>query len=61
MLVGQDKDFVAGAIHVKSTITQTADEVADRIRQCLEYGPAERLGLTKPNRRNDERTVSNER
>ena len=41
-----DKPFVAGVIDVKSTITETADEVADRIRQCLEYVPAERLGLT---------------
>jgi hypothetical protein len=72
MPVGQDKDFVAGAIDVKSTITETADEVADRIRQCLEYVSAElrrpsceRRGpgprrAGKPNRSNDERTVSNE-
>jgi 5-methyltetrahydropteroyltriglutamate--homocysteine methyltransferase len=33
-------------IDVKSTITETSEEVADRIRQCLEYVPAERLGLT---------------
>ena len=37
---------MAGVIDVKSTITETAGEVADRIRQCLEYVPAERLGLT---------------
>lgn len=41
-----DRPFVAGVIDVKSTVTETADEVADRIRQCLEYVPAERLGLT---------------
>lgn len=41
-----DRDFVAGVIDVKSTITETAEEVADRIRQCLEYVPAERLGLS---------------
>ena len=40
------KDFVAGVIDVKSTITETADEVADRIRQVLEFVPAERLGLS---------------
>jgi 5-methyltetrahydropteroyltriglutamate--homocysteine methyltransferase len=40
------KDFVAGVIDVKSTITETADEVADRIRQVLEFVPVERLGLT---------------
>jgi methionine synthase II (cobalamin-independent) len=43
---GWDRDFVAGVIDVKNTITETAEEVADRIRQCLEYVPAERLGLT---------------
>ncbi len=43
---GWSKDFVAGVIDVKSTITETADEVADRIRSILEYVPAERLGLT---------------
>lgn len=43
---GWDKDFVAGIIDVKSTITETASEVADRIRQVLEYVPAERLALT---------------
>jgi 5-methyltetrahydropteroyltriglutamate--homocysteine methyltransferase len=40
------KDFVAGVIDVKSTITETADEVADRIRAVLEYLPAERVGLS---------------
>ena len=40
------KDFVAGVIDVKSTITETADEVADRIRQVLEFVPAERVGLS---------------
>ena len=41
-----DKDFVAGVIDVKSTITETADEVAERIRMVLKYVPAERLGLS---------------
>ena len=41
-----DRDFVAGVIDVKSTITETGEEVADRIRQVLEYVPAERLGLS---------------
>jgi 5-methyltetrahydropteroyltriglutamate--homocysteine methyltransferase len=40
------KPFVAGVIDVKSTVTETADEVADRIRQVLEFVPAERLGLS---------------
>jgi methionine synthase II (cobalamin-independent) len=33
-------------IDVKSTITETAEEVADRIRQILQYVPADQLGLT---------------
>jgi len=37
---------VAGVIDVKSTVTESADEVADRIRQVLEYVPADRLGLS---------------
>ena len=40
------KPFVAGVIDVKSTVTETAEEVADRIRQVLEYVPADKLGLT---------------
>jgi len=40
------KNFVAGVIDVKTTITETADEVADRIRQVLEFVPAERVGLS---------------
>lgn len=40
------KDFVAGVIDVKSTVTETAEEVADRIREVLEFVAPERLGLT---------------
>jgi 5-methyltetrahydropteroyltriglutamate--homocysteine methyltransferase len=40
------KPFVAGIIDVKSLITETAEEVADRIRACLEYVPIERLGVS---------------
>jgi 5-methyltetrahydropteroyltriglutamate--homocysteine methyltransferase len=43
---GWSKDFVAGVIDVKSTITETAEEVADRIRQVLEFVPADQLGLS---------------
>jgi methionine synthase II (cobalamin-independent) len=39
------KGFVAGIVDVKSTVTETADEVADRIRAVLEHVPADRLGL----------------
>lgn len=43
---GWVKPFVAGVIDVKSTVTETAQEVADRIRQVLEFVPADRLGLS---------------
>ncbi len=43
---GWNRDFVAGVIDVKSTITETAEEVAERIREYLKVVPAERLGLT---------------
>lgn len=39
-------DFWAGVIDVKSTITETGEEVADRIRKLLKYVPADRLGIT---------------
>ena len=38
--------FWAGVIDVKSTITETAEQVAERIHKLLEYVPAERLGVT---------------
>lgn len=38
--------FWAGVIDVKSTITETAEQVADRIRTLLDYVPADRLGVT---------------
>lgn len=38
--------FWAGVIDVKSTITETADQVAERIRKLLKYVPADRLGVT---------------
>lgn len=38
--------FWAGVIDVKSTITETAEQVADRIERLLEYIPADRLGVT---------------
>ncbi len=41
-----DKPFVAGVIDVKSLITESAEEVAERIRACMEYVPIERLGLS---------------
>jgi len=38
--------FWAGVIDVKSTITETGEQVADRIRRLLKVIPAERLGVT---------------
>lgn len=43
---GWDRDFVAGVIDVRTVEIETATEVAERIRACLEYVPAERLGVT---------------
>lgn len=43
---GWDRPFVAGVIDVKSTVTETATEVADLIRECLKVIPADKLGLT---------------
>lgn len=42
----ENVDFWAGVIDVKSTITETAEQVAARIRKLLEYIPANRLGVT---------------
>lgn len=39
-------DFWAGVIDVKSTITETAEQVADRIRRLARVIPLERLGVT---------------
>ena len=39
-------DFWAGVIDVKSTITETAEQVAARIRKLCEIVPPERLGVT---------------
>jgi 2-hydroxypropyl-CoM lyase len=41
-----DKPFVAGVVDVKSLITESAGEVAERIRAILEYIPIEKLGVT---------------
>ncbi|HET6374830.1 MAG TPA: 2-hydroxypropyl-CoM lyase, partial [Methylocella sp.] len=39
-------DFWAGVIDVKSTITETAQQVAERIDALLRVIPPERLGVT---------------
>jgi 5-methyltetrahydropteroyltriglutamate--homocysteine methyltransferase len=38
--------FWAGVIDVKSTVTETAEQVAERIRRLLQVVPADRLGVT---------------
>jgi len=42
----QNVDFWAGVIDVKSTITETAEQVAQRIRALRGVIPADRLGVT---------------
>nr|BBD49883.1 epoxyalkane coenzyme M transferase [Alteromonadaceae bacterium PE-TB08W] len=44
--VPKDAMFWAGVIDVKSTVTETAEQVAERIRQLLTIVPAEQLGVT---------------
>jgi len=44
--VPQNKMFWAGVIDVKSTVTETAEQVADRIRDLLKVVPANQLGVT---------------
>ena len=40
---GVDRELGAGVVDVKSFYVETADDVAERIRQILEYVPADRL------------------
>jgi len=44
--IPENVTFWAGVIDVKSTIAETAEQVADRIERLLEYVPAEQLGVT---------------
>ncbi|MGR8932837.1 MAG: cobalamin-independent methionine synthase II family protein [Gammaproteobacteria bacterium] len=44
--IPDNMEFWAGVIDVKSTITETAEEVAAKIRQLLTVVPAEKLGVT---------------
>ena len=41
-----DRDLVAGVIDVRNHYIETPQDVADRIRTCLRYVPAERLYLS---------------
>lgn len=44
--IPKNMKFWAGVIDVKSTVTETAEQVADRIRQLLTVVPADQLGVT---------------
>ncbi len=39
------KDVAVGIVDVKSYYIETVDDIADRVRLCLQYAPAERLAL----------------
>src|SRR5205807_1554876 len=43
--IGKRKDVAVGVIDVKSYYVETPADVADRVRLCLKYAPAERLSF----------------
>jgi 5-methyltetrahydropteroyltriglutamate--homocysteine methyltransferase len=43
--VAKTKDVAVGIVDVKSYYIETPDDIADRIRLCLEHAPAERLSF----------------
>ncbi|HEY8666613.1 MAG TPA: cobalamin-independent methionine synthase II family protein [Tepidisphaeraceae bacterium] len=43
--VAKKKDVAVGIIDVKSYYIETAKDVAERVRMCLKYAPAERLSF----------------
>ena len=44
--IPEDRMFWAGVIDVKSTVTETAEQVASKIRDLLTVVPAKQLGVT---------------
>ena len=44
-VISERKDVAVGIIDVKSYYIETADEVANRVRACMKYAPADRLSL----------------
>jgi len=44
-IVAQKKDVAVGIVDVKSYYVETAEDVANRVRACLEYAPADRLSF----------------
>ena len=43
--IAEKMDVAGGIIDVKSYYLETVDDIAARVRQCLEYAPAERLSF----------------
>jgi 5-methyltetrahydropteroyltriglutamate--homocysteine methyltransferase len=43
--IARQRDVAVGIIDVKNYYIETAEDVAGRVRQCLEYAPAERLAF----------------
>jgi 5-methyltetrahydropteroyltriglutamate--homocysteine methyltransferase len=43
--IAQRMDVAVGIIDVKSYYIETPEEVAERVRQCLQFAPAERLAF----------------
>ncbi len=43
--IAQTKDAAVGIVDVKSSYIETVEDVAARVRACLEYAPADRLVL----------------
>ena len=44
-MVARRRDVAVGVIDVKSYYIETPEDVADRVRRCLEQAPAERLSF----------------
>src|SRR5437588_5631369 len=43
--IAQRRDVAVGIIDVKSYYIETPDDVAERVRRCLKFAPAERLAF----------------
>ena len=43
--IAKHRDVAVGIVDVKSYYIEPADEIADRVRLCLQHGPAERLSF----------------
>jgi 5-methyltetrahydropteroyltriglutamate--homocysteine methyltransferase len=39
------KDVAVGIVDVKSYYIETADDIAERVRRCLRYAPADKLSF----------------